>query len=197
MSRLRQFADRLGKSGVAFLVLALLALLFYFAGWHLLLALAIVAIFPLTAFLVFRLMRYVMRNSLWSLRNRLLFVYGLIGVLPMVLILVLVGIGSWAFLVELALYLARTELDHRTDAVQFAVERLQAAPPGQRSAAALEIARSFRGFVPGLTFELEDGTGTHRYPPQSDVTIQITTLFTLVTYQPMSTPSSTTMNELR
>ncbi len=154
---------------MAFLVLALLALLFYFAGWQVLLALAIVVLLPLTAFLAFRLMRYVMRNSLWSLRNRLLFVYGLIGVLPMVLILVLVGIGAWAFLVELALYLARTELDHRTSAVQFAVERLHSVPLEHRSEAALEIANSFRGFVPGLTFELKDGTGAHRYPPQSAV----------------------------
>ncbi len=110
-----------------------------------------------------------MRNSLWSLRNRLLFVYGLIGVLPMVLILVSVGIGAWAFLVELALYLARTELDHRNGAVQFAVERLHAIPPEQRSAGAVEIVRGFRGFVPGLTFELNDGTGAHLYPPESAV----------------------------
>jgi sigma-B regulation protein RsbU (phosphoserine phosphatase) len=169
VSRLRQFADRLGKSGVAFLVLAPLALLFYLAGWRGLLFLTLVALFPLGSYLAFRLIRYVMRNSLWSLRNRLLFVYGLIGVLPMALILVLVGIGSWAFLVELALYLARTELDHRTGAVQFAVERLHSIPLEQRSAGAVEIVRSFRGFVPGLTFELNDGSGAHRYPPGSAV----------------------------
>lgn len=169
MSRLRQFADRLGKSGVACLVLALLAFLFYLTGWRGLFFLTIAALFPIGAFVAFRLIRYVMRNSLWSLRNRLLFVYGLIGVLPMALILLLVGIGAWAFLIELALYLARTELDHRTEAVQFAVERLRSAAPEQRPGAALEIARSFRGFIPGMTFELADGTGVHVYPPHSPV----------------------------
>ena len=169
MSWLRQFADRLGKSGVVFVILAVLAVLFYFTGHRILLLLDILALFLLAAWLAFRLLRYVMRNSLWSLRNRLLFVYGLIGVLPMALILVLVGLGAWAFLTELALYLATTELDHRLGAIQFVQERVRAAPPEARRGAALGIAGSFQGFVPGLTFELQDSTGIHRYPATSQV----------------------------
>ena len=169
MSWLRQFTGRLGKPGVAFLVLLLVGVLFYFTGSQVLLILDILALFPLTAWLTFRLLRSAMRNSLWSLRNRLLFVYGLIGVLPIALLLLLVGVGAWAFLNELALYLATTELDHRIDAVRFVQERLRSTPPDVRRAAALGIASSFQGFVPGLTFELNDSSGFHRYPAKNQV----------------------------
>ncbi len=169
MSRLRQCADRLGKSGVASFILAVLAPLFYFTGLHFLLFLDVLALFPLAAWLTFVLLRYILRNSLWSLRNRLLFVYGLIGVLPMALILLLVGLGAWAFFNELALYLVTTELNHRLEAIQFVQERVRSIPPDTRRAAALSIVSSFQGFVPGVTFELQDETGTHRYPAKSQV----------------------------
>jgi len=169
MSRLRQVAGRLGRSGTAFVILIAAGVLFYFTGLRLLLVLDLLALFPLAAWLTFCLLRYVMRNSLWSLRNRLLFVYGLIGVLPMALILLLVGLGAWAFLNELALYLVNTELQHRIEALQFVQDRLRTVPPEARTSAALGIAGSFQGFVPGLTFELSDSTGVRWYPAKNHV----------------------------
>ena len=60
-------------------------------------------------------LRYISRHSLWSLRNRLLTVYALIGILPIILILILVGLGAWSLTSELAIYLASSELDRRLD----------------------------------------------------------------------------------
>ena len=62
-------------------------------GWKPLALLTILALLPLAAYLAFRLIRYVMRNSLWSLRNRLLFVYG-----PL---LILLGIDARVFFNQL------------------------------------------------------------------------------------------------
>jgi hypothetical protein len=46
-----------------------------------LLAFDILALIPLGAIMAFRAFRFAQRNMLWSPRNRLLFVYGLFGVL--------------------------------------------------------------------------------------------------------------------
>ena len=115
VARVRQVAKFLGKSGIDFLVTLLFYLAFYFTGHGALAFLAFLALIPPAIILVFRGLRYVQRNSLWSLRNRLLFVYGLIGFLPMLLLFVLAGLGAWALMNELAIYLARSALDRRLD----------------------------------------------------------------------------------
>ena len=55
------------------------------------------------------------RYSLWSLRNRLLLTYGLFGVLPILLLFTLAGLGAWALMNELAIYLASSALDRRLE----------------------------------------------------------------------------------
>jgi sigma-B regulation protein RsbU (phosphoserine phosphatase) len=111
-----------------------------------------------------RILRYISRNSLWSLRNRLLTVYGLIGVLPIVLILILVGLTAWALTSELAIYLARSELDRRLNSIQVAIESLQHVPIAERKHAAPNIVSVFRARFPGLELYTSDETGSHSYP---------------------------------
>ncbi|MDQ2843948.1 MAG: hypothetical protein M3Y72_23500 [Acidobacteriota bacterium] len=77
MSRARQISNRLGKSGIAFLIALALYIVFYFTGQELLLVLDLFAILPIGFILAFRFFRSARQNALWSLRNRLLFVYGL------------------------------------------------------------------------------------------------------------------------
>jgi sigma-B regulation protein RsbU (phosphoserine phosphatase) len=165
MSRVRQIAQYLGKSGIAFLVVLALYLLFYFTGQGGLALLSFLALLVLAVILVVRGLRYVQRHSLWSLRNRLLFVYGLIGFLPILLLFVLFGLGAWALMNELAIYLARSALDRRLDVVQSAVTTLQRMPPQIRLPAAPEVQRSFAYDLPGITFYINDAKGEHRFPP--------------------------------
>ena len=93
---LRQVARRLGKSGIAFLAFLLAFTVFYFTGETFWAVLCVLVLIPIGAFLTFRLFRAFQRRGLWSVRNRLLFVYGLIGVLPLLLVFILLGLGTWA-----------------------------------------------------------------------------------------------------
>ncbi len=165
MSRVRQIAQYLGKSGIAFLIALAFYLLFYFTGQGGLALLCFLALVVVAFILLFRGLRYIQRNSLWSLRNRLLFVYGLIGFLPMLLLFVLFGLGTWALMNELAIYLARSALDRHLGAVQSAVTTLQRMPQDIRLPAAPEVVKSFNYDLPGITIYIKDAAGEHRFPP--------------------------------
>lgn len=164
----RKIAQQLGKSGIAFVVAILLCGIAYALSWNLLLALATLAVIALGMWQAIRLVRFVLKHSLWSLRNRLLVVYTLIGILPIALILVLVGLGAWAFMSELAVYLANSELDRRIDTVGREVVVFEDIPPEARAYASQKIIDSERDQgLPGLELEVKDQTGEHDYPPAS------------------------------
>lgn len=67
--------------------------------------------------LAFRFGRRAIRKSIWRLRNRLLVTYLLIGVVPIVLILVLVGLGGYFIAGQVAVYLVSSELERRSVAM--------------------------------------------------------------------------------
>jgi phosphoserine phosphatase RsbU/P len=172
MPRVRQIVQTLGMVGISFLITLGVGLLFYFTGHGGLLAVDILALIPLGGIMAFRAFRFAKANLLWSLRNRLLFVYGLFGVLPILLLFVLVGLGTWALMSELAIYLASSALDRRLDAVHTAVNTVQKVPPEDRHAAVPHIVQAFTPMFPGIAFYIKDETGEHRYPLNS-VPIQI------------------------
>src|SRR5436190_6069860 len=163
MPRVRQITQTLGTVGITFLITLAGALVFYFTGHGGLLVIDILALIPLGAIMAFRAFRFAQRNLLWSLRNRLLFVYGLFGVLPVLLLFVLVGLGTWALMSELAIYLASSALDRRLASVHTALETVQRVPPSDRQAALPHIVEAFSRTFPGLVFYIKDATGEHRY----------------------------------
>ncbi len=167
MSRLRQAVKLLGKSGIDFLITLALYSIFYFTGHGVLTVLCFLALIPPAIIIFIRAFRWVRQHSLWSLRNRLLLVYGLIGVLPILLLFVLVGLGSWALMNELAIYLASSALDRRLDSVNSAVEALRRMPADQRRYAAPEVAKAFSQTLPGMEFYIKDESGAFQYPPNA------------------------------
>ncbi len=164
MSRVRQVVKILGKSGIVFLILLALYFIFSLSGHGVLAAFAFLALIPLVVILIVRGFRWVKQNSLWSLRNRLLVVYGLIGVLPVLLLFTLVGLGIWALTDELAIYLATSALDRRLESVDGALHALRGMPPEQRHYAAPEIAKAYTQTLPGIAFYIHDSAGAYRYP---------------------------------
>src|SRR5947209_18215740 len=104
MFEVRQIARRLGKTGIIFLIALLLYPIFYFLGWTALLVIDFLVMAPVGSFLVFRGLRFIQRNALWSLRNRLLCVYGLLGFLPIVLLICMSLLTGWTLMSELAIY---------------------------------------------------------------------------------------------
>ena len=164
MPEFRQVVDRFGKVGLAFLVCVTLFLLFYLVGWNGLATLSVLLALPFGLVLGFLGLRYLKRHGLWSVRNRLLVVYGLIGVLPILFVLVLVALGAWALTNELAIYLATTALDRRLESVRGAVETLRRMPLSQQLDAAPEVVQAFRHTFPGMTVYIKDDDGLHRFP---------------------------------
>jgi sigma-B regulation protein RsbU (phosphoserine phosphatase) len=167
MSALRQALRRLGKSGLAFLLVLALYSAFYLSGRLVLAFLTLFVLVPIGAFLTFRVLRFIQRHSLWSVRNRLLFVYGLIGFLPILLLLVLVGLSLWGLTNDLAIYLASSALERRLDPLIGAVDGLSRMNSNQRGPVAGEMQDALSKNFPGVTFYLHDPSGTHRYPLDS------------------------------
>jgi phosphoserine phosphatase RsbU/P len=165
--RVRQITQILGTVGISFVITLAVALLFYFTGHGGLLALDILALIPLGVIMAFRAFRYANRHLLWSLRNRLLFVYGLFGVVPVLLLFVLFGLCTWALMSELAIYLASSALDRRLESVHRSVETISKLPVDERRSAVPEITKLYSQTLPGLRFYISDGKGNYQYPPGS------------------------------
>ena len=163
-ARRKAILQQLGKSGIAFLIGLLLFAIFYFAGLSLLAFLDALVMIPITMILLFRGFKWVKGHALWSLRNRLLVVYALIGVLPIALLFLLVGLSGWALMNELAIYLASSALDRRLESLQSAVEGLQKLSPDERAPAVSHFAEAFEHSFPGIAFYFQDATGVHSYP---------------------------------
>ncbi|MBV8819361.1 MAG: PP2C family protein-serine/threonine phosphatase [Acidobacteriaceae bacterium] len=164
MSRVRPVIQRLGKSGVAFLAGLCLFLVFYFTDLSLAAFLDAVVMIPITFIVMFRGFRYVRQHALWSVRNRLLVVYTLMGVLPIALLFALIGLSAWALMSELGIYLASSALDRRLESLQGAVEQLEKIPTAERTVAVSHFAEAFGHSFPGITFYFRDETGLHGFP---------------------------------
>src|SRR3954466_10492505 len=88
-------------------------LILYALGWVLhstaLMVLVFLPLMGVGAMLSFRLVR----KSIWRLRNRLYVTYIFIGVVPIVLILLLTGFGTYIVTGQVAAYLVSAELQRR------------------------------------------------------------------------------------
>ncbi len=164
---LRQVAKRLGKSGIAFLAALALFILFYFTGNGGLAFLFALILLPLACILAFRAFRYFRQRGLWSVRNRLLFVYGLIGVLPLLLVLVLIGLGAWALTTELAIYLANSALERRTNSTEYVIEAIRHLPRDNQIDDAPEVLKNFQSSLPGVRLYIDDAGHSAKFPPDS------------------------------
>jgi sigma-B regulation protein RsbU (phosphoserine phosphatase) len=167
MSSFTQWRKRLGISGFGFVVFLLLFLLFYLTQNSLAAAVSALILLVFTTIVVIRALRWIQLHALWSVRNRLLFVYGLLGVLPLLLLLGLVGLGAWAFTTELAIYLASSALERRVDAINNALRMLDGMTAQQRSAAAPDFQRGISNQFPDFRLYIKDENGERKYPPNS------------------------------
>ena len=158
---------RLGRIEKVFLLLVAISALLYFTGvaqrFQTLSALA--AIF-MGVVVIVKIGRMAMRNLIWRLRNRLIVAYLFIAVVPIVLLLALMLVTSYALIGQVAVYLVDRELGNRMRTLAFPAETLTRAPardPQTALARALPMLR--RGFP---TFEmLVTGEQEFRFPPES------------------------------
>jgi sigma-B regulation protein RsbU (phosphoserine phosphatase) len=158
---------RLGRIEKLFLVLMAIWALLFFTGmaqkFQTLAALAAIAMGVVT---IVKIGRMAMRNLIWRLRNRLIVAYLFIAVVPIVLILALMLVTSYALVGQMAVYMVNKELDNRMRTLAWPAETLTRAPardPQTALTRALPMLR--RGFP---KFEmLATGEQQFRYPPDS------------------------------
>ena len=161
--------SRLGRIEKLFLVLMAIWALLYFTGMgqKYQMATALSAIF-MGVLAIVKIGRMAMRNLIWRLRNRLIVAYLFIAVVPIVLILALMLVTSYALIGQMAVYLVNRELENRMRTLSFPAETLTRAPardPQTALTRALPMLR--RGFP---SFEmLATGEQTFRYPPDSNL----------------------------
>jgi len=155
----------LGRVGIVFLCALCLSLILTLTGANgFILTVDILVLIVTGTWLGVRALRYALRHSLWSLRNRLLVVYALMGILPIMLIVALVGLSGWALTTELAIYLATSELNRKLEAIHAAAESFDKVPVEDRSEAASHIIDYFKQHFPNIRLYTNDRSGARGYP---------------------------------
>lgn len=114
---------KLSRKEKLFLVLCALELLnqglVWVSGFSLPLSTLVDLLFVILAFILGVIyLRRLVRQMLWRLRNRLIVTYVLIGVVPIVLILTMLGISAYFLMGQVATYLVTTELRRHNDMVR-------------------------------------------------------------------------------
>src|SRR5262249_35487935 len=108
--------------------------------------------------LLFRLAQQGIRKAIWALRNRLLVTYAFIAVVPVLLILVLVVLGAYALLGQLAVYFENSELERRIASLRGITEALASAEPKDRPELLQHLERVYRKRFPGLVILCRNGS---------------------------------------
>src|ERR1035441_538924 len=105
---------RLGRSEKVFLALiAVSALLFFTRSAPELKFPAALAAIVMGVAIVSKIGRMAMRTLIWRLRNRLIVAYLFIAVVPIVLILALMLVTSYALVGQMAVYMVQKDLTNR------------------------------------------------------------------------------------
>jgi sigma-B regulation protein RsbU (phosphoserine phosphatase) len=108
--------------------------------------------------------RMAMRNLIWRLRNRLIVAYLFIAVVPIVLLLALLLVTSYAVVGQMAVYLVNKELDNRMRTLAMRAETMTRAPSGDPQVALTRAVTGLQRSFP--VFEvLATGEQQFRYPP--------------------------------
>ncbi|MCC7176097.1 MAG: SpoIIE family protein phosphatase [Bryobacterales bacterium] len=113
-----------------------------------------------------RLARRAIRTAVWRLRNRLVVAYLFIAVVPVVLILLLVGIGSYLLTGQIAVYLVSNELEERVDGLAAAARELLATKPGDLPQHMRWLSHNLQERYPGVEF-LVSNRGAWRFPEET------------------------------
>lgn len=165
----RPMRIEIGRIEQIFALFAGLALIFYFAGitngWT---ALVDLTAFVLGFWVSIRLTKWVSRNALWRLRNRLVVAYLFVGFVPTVLICLLMGITVYLVSGQIAVYLVTTELDRRTAAIRGSAEYLLHAA-GQPADFNRMVAPYMKSRYPGLEVVAEDNDSYWTFPEDSQL----------------------------
>jgi phosphoserine phosphatase RsbU/P len=159
---LASFLKGRSRTEIAFAVVlgvwALLTNLHVFPGLS---AIVGFAAFVLGAILFFRLVRYIARQSIWRLRNRLIVTYLFIGVVPVVLIVVLVAIGGYILAGQVAVFLVSSELARREESLNDPAQVLSWSAPDSQERILSQMAPFLQSHFPKIEVLVHTKVDTH------------------------------------
>lgn len=157
----------LGRVGIVF-VLAFLLSFAPIGIWRL--ATQSIAIFT-GCWLLIRLFRWSTQQAIWRLRNRLLVTYTFIAVVPLTLIILMIGLSSYALMSQLVIYVATAELDRRVELLTSLAETLRIMDPARREST---VERMFdlyyKDRFQGISVVVREGASVFTYP--KDLSVQ-------------------------
>jgi sigma-B regulation protein RsbU (phosphoserine phosphatase) len=130
-------------------------------------ALATFVAFVLAVVWVCKWLVVLLRRVIWRLRYRLLVAYLFIAVVPILLILALVWLGTYALTGQVAAYLVTTELERQTTELLTPARGLTYSPPTIRDHQAGWLASALRTHFAGLEIVVRSGEQVWRYPGDS------------------------------
>ena len=163
---------RLGRLGVVFfLLLALYLVLSFLSPGGIVTLLAALAMY-VTGFLFgIQLLRRNVRRIIWRLRNRLIVAYLFIAFVPIVLIAILVAIGGYVLVGQIAVYLVTSALDRRTLNLNGVAHMLAETPAAKRESTVHEVVPYLESLFPNVEVLINDDIvyhypeGSHLSPP--------------------------------
>jgi sigma-B regulation protein RsbU (phosphoserine phosphatase) len=165
----KQKLKRLGKVEKTFFVLLFVYLILALARpGSAVGALLAFVLFVLSIWIIGKLAIFAMRKAIWRLRNRLVATYVFIAVVPVALIVLLAGIGTYALISQLAVYLALADLD-RGGATLHQIAATLAESGGPIRTDVLErVAQSHRHRFPELWVIQRTNDKIQTWPPSHD-----------------------------
>ena len=167
---LKSLWRRLGKADKTFAVLLVLYLVLLFAAPDTAFTLLLqFVVFLFCIWIAVRLARFGLRKAIWRLRNRLLVTYVLIAVVPILLILTLAVLGTYMLAGQVAVYLARSELERRVVAMQAITDILKRTDRAHRTDIMRQTGEIYRARYPDLVLQVADHGSTQRWPEGSDL----------------------------
>lgn len=108
------------------------------------------------AWVLIRLVRVGLRKAIWRLRNRLIVTYVLIAVVPILLIFTLAVLGAYMLAAQMAVYMARTELDRAVNSMHAATDVLKRADPKAWADVIERTGSVDAETYPGITLLIDD-----------------------------------------
>ncbi|MBI4909223.1 MAG: SpoIIE family protein phosphatase [Acidobacteria bacterium] len=118
--------------------------------------------------MLIRILRKIVKQAIWSLRNRLLVAYGFIAVLPLLLILMLAGLALYAILGQMAVYMVLSEFERRTAIIVATARHLAEDGTPERIRAFAQSVPVLSGRLPGVEIRV-DGESAYHYPDDSKI----------------------------
>lgn len=129
--------------------------------------LAVFALVTAGLILGLRYLRIVGRQLLWPLRNRLRVTYVFIGVVPILLLLILVAVGTYILTGQIASVLLSAELERRASVLAGPTELVANTPVAERRATIDRVFGYFEQQFPGIRLCASNGSETWTYPQDS------------------------------